>query len=77
MCLRGISSDRAVPEDGKRDLSGGGGDDADVRGRLGQPEHSRVSDVGEKCLRADAVAAFFSHRHISEKVSRARKTLCF
>lgn len=54
----------------KRDLSGGGGDDdADVRGRLGQRAHSLVSD-------ADAVAAFLSHRHISEKVSRAHKTLC-
>lgn len=57
----------------------GGDDDADdddAEVRQGQPENSLVSDVGKTCLKVDVVAAFFSHRHISEKVSRAHKTLC-
>lgn len=49
----------------------GGDDDAEVRGRLGQLKHTLVSDVVEKIIKADAAAAFLSHRHISEKVSRA------
>lgn len=47
---------------GRKDsFSGGsGGDDDEARGRLGQHEDSLVSDVGKKCLKVDAFAAFSS-----------------
>lgn len=54
---------------GRKGNLSGSDDDAEVRCRLDQRENTPVSDVGTKCLRVDAIAAFFSHRHISEKVS--------
>lgn len=44
------------------------GDDAEVQGRLDQREHCLVRIEGRKSLKADDVDAFFSQRHISEKV---------
>lgn len=58
------------PRARKGNLSGGAGGDheAEVRDRLGQREHFRVSNVGTKYLKVDAVVAFSSQGHISEKV---------
>lgn len=66
-----------LPRGRKGNLSGGGGDDdePEVRDKLGQLEHFRVGNVGKKCLRVDAVGAFSSQGHISEKVVKAQRKI--